>query len=199
MVIHAEGALNYYGCWQRRKPFECNQWGLKQVLLLCLLLHMTFTCVQNVNAKNATRAQYKILAWIFCMPNTSHTQVHITPVNQTLAGKKTILACLARLHGVLLLCTRLANDRPLSSSQAVCPEYELMHCNMTVIIPLGEPTVLQGPFSFSFESKVSQLPLSALSYLFSSLTFTLFFPPLLLFPFLSMPFNSYTNISLEIV
>lgn len=32
---------------------------------------------------------------------------------------KTILVCLARLHGVLLLCTRLANDRPLSSSQAV--------------------------------------------------------------------------------
>lgn len=109
--------------------------------------------------------------------------------------KKTIHACLARLHGVLLLCTRLANDRPLSSSEAVWAGYELMHCNMTVIIPLGEPAVLQGSFSFSCEPKVSQLPPS-LSCILSSVLLShhpLLFSPLLLLPFLSSLFNSYTD------
>lgn len=63
---------------------------------------------------------------------------------------------------VLLLCTWLANGRSLSSSQAVWAEYELMHCNMTVIIPLGEPAVLQDSFTFSLESRVSKLPLPLL-------------------------------------
>lgn len=91
--------------------------------------------------------------------------------------KKTIHACLARLHGVSLLCTWLADGRPLSSSQAVWAEYELMHCNMTVITPLGEPAVLQGPFSFCLESKVSQLPLSLLHIICSAVApfSTLFF------------------------
>lgn len=59
-----------------------------------------------------------------------------------------------------------------------------MLCNMTVIIPLSEPAVLQGSLSFSFESKVSQLPLSLLlssvllslspsSTLFSTVAFAL--------------------------
>lgn len=56
---------------------------------------------------------------------------------------KTILACLARLHGVLLLCKWLANDQPLSSRQAVWAQYELMHYNMTIITPLSEPAMLQ--------------------------------------------------------
>lgn len=102
---------------------------------------------------------------------------------------------MARIHGVLLLCTWLANDRPLSSSQAVWARHELMHCNMTVIIPLGEPAVLQGSFSFSFESKVSQLPLSlSLCCILSSVLLfrhLLLFSLLLLLPLRFSPFNSY--------
>ena len=73
-------------------------------------------------------------------------------------SERTMLACLALLHGVLLLCMWLANDQPLLSSQAVWTEYELIHCNMTGIIPVGEPAALRRSFSFSCESKVSKLP-----------------------------------------
>lgn len=108
-------------------------------------------------------------------------------------NKTTTLACLACLHGVLLLCTWLANDRPLSSSQAVWAEYELMHCNMTVIIPLGEPAVLQG--SFKLFSWVQGFPTSSLSLSFSYHLshLPLLLSPLLPLPFLSFPFSSYAT------
>lgn len=84
---------------------------------------------------------------------------------------------MALLHRVLLLCKRLPNDRPLSSSQVVWAEYELMLCNMTVIIPLGEPAVLRGAFSFSFPKFPSlfcyHLPFSPSSVLLSTVAFAL--------------------------
>lgn len=62
---------------------------------------------------------------------------------------------------------------------------------MTVIIPLGEPAVLQASFSFSFAFMVSQLPLPlVLSSLSPSLTL---FSSAASCLFCHAPFNSYTN------
>lgn len=109
-------------------------------------------------------------------------QFHIMPVNQTLIRRQQ--CSLVWLVSMGSRCyVRLVNDRPLLSSQAVWAEYELMHCNMTVIIPLGEPAVLQGPFSFSFESKVSKLPLALLLIICSPLSpfMTLYLSAVLVF------------------
>lgn len=100
---------------------------------------INFSAFQNVNPRSKEVSQHS----------------HIISVNHNfLRKKKTILALLACLHGILLLCTRLANDRPLSSSRTVCAEYELMHCNMTVIIPLSKPAVLHNSLSHPLQSSV---------------------------------------------
>lgn len=110
---------------------------------------------------------------------------------------KTILVCLARLHGVLLLCTWLANDRPLSSSQAVwvwawanALQYDSHYtprwasCAPRLFLLLFRLPRSPNFLSLSLPSSIH--PFSSLTILYSS-------SPLLLLPFMLTPFNWYVD------
>ncbi len=133
--------------------------------------------LQRVDANDATRAvvwnsDLQCIVLSFFKRARAHgtiTTISHHACQSNINKKKTMLACLARLHGVSLLCTRLVNDRPLSSSQAVWAEYELMHCNMTVITPWWA-SCAPRPFHILFWVQSFPTSFCASYHLFSSLT-----------------------------